>query len=140
MGTNGERPVRIGRQQKQNSNKPQAQQKTKPKDEEAPSENPQLLKIYERALDKIQAGEFTAKPESHEIEEGLSDEEEVLHWMLAKWLKDRGLGTAYKTDFSHLKVPKGVQFPTNNVSMRDIVYFVSPQTELVWGKNPRIGK
>jgi hypothetical protein len=107
------------------------------------AENRQLKRIFDRALSKLQEGEFdvaVADQKDCEIHgtERWSDEEEVLHWMLAKWLKDHKRKFAYSQDFAYIKIPKGVQFPTSDISLREIVYFSSPQTELTWAHNHRI--
>ena len=130
--------MRIGRHEKP-AKKKQAKPEPKPQPEKIPAANGSLLKIYERALEKVQAGDFDLVifDEDFCAENGTDardDEEEVENWMLARMMMQRK-DKRYKSFIKYIKSPKGIQFKTTDFGWKDIVLFVSPQTAQTHGDN-----
>lgn len=92
-----------------------------------------LLAIFNRALAKIQAGEvelvvWNQEDVKQNGTEQFSQEEEALHWMLAKLYRDRN-DKRIKNVLPYLRIPQGINFATKNFSLEEIIHFASPETE-----------
>jgi len=92
----------------------------------------QLLSIYEQALEKIQSGDYDLFiiDKDYCATNGTDQntpEDEVLNWMLAKSMGQRG-DKRYERTVKYIKAPKNVTFKTTDFDIKDIIFFVSPQT------------
>ena len=90
------------------------------------------MAIFNKALKAIIEGRF-AKTVINEDKEATAsqktNEEEVINWMLAKTMMDRK-DQRYRSVIAHVLTPKGVKFDTTQFTIKDIAFFVSPQTAL----------
>ena len=96
------------------------------------SVNEELFKIYQKALDKIQSGEFDVIIFDQEdcLKNGTdqrSEQEEVELWMITKTMMQRG-DKRYKNVVKYIKNPRKVSFNTKTYKDKEIIFFVSPQT------------
>lgn len=94
-----------------------------------------LMLIWERALAKIESGEYKLRilNEDKCAELGtdrFDAEDEVLNWMLAKAMQDKcPKGKRWRRHLDYVKDP-GCRFDTSKFTLEEILLFVSPQTEI----------
>ncbi len=87
-----------------------------------------LLQVFNKAVEKLESGEYRVIPSNYAGEYSYTVEEEVLHWMLYKTMRDRS-DRRYKKVLDYIKKPYGVEFSSNEFSIKEICLFVSPQTK-----------